>query len=206
MIFPVKEGAEGFKKAFEGLLQKAEQAVDDHKNFIILSDRQVSEEFAPIPSLLAVAAVHHHLIQTQKRMQIGIIVETGEAREISHFAMLFGYGASSVNPYLAFAAIDNMVKSGEINMDYAKARYNYIKSINKGLLKILSKMGISTLRSYHGCQLFESLGVSNEIISKYFTGTASKFSGMGLEEICHESLLFHKEAYGKKETTDKRPV
>ena len=198
MVFPVKEGVEGFKKAFDNLLKLAEQAVDDHKNFIILSDRQISEEYAPIPSLLAVAAVHHHLIQTQKRMQIGIIVETGEAREVTHYAMLLGYGASVINPYLAFAAIDDMVKSGEINLEYTKARYNYIKSVNKGLLKILSKMGISTLRSYHGCQLFEALGVSDEIIKKYFTGTASKFSGIGFDEICQESLLFHKEAYGKK--------
>ena len=202
MVFPVKEGVEGFQKAFDNLLKLAEQAVDDQKNFIILSDRQISEEYAPIPSLLAVAAVHHHLIQIQKRMQIGIIVETAEAREVSHFALLFGYGASSVNPYLAFAAINDMVKSGEINMEYSKARYNYIKSINKGLLKILSKMGISTLRSYHGCQLFEAMGISDEIITKYFTGTASKFSGIGLEEICQESLLFHKEAFGKKETPD----
>ncbi|MBC8006072.1 MAG: glutamate synthase large subunit, partial [Verrucomicrobia bacterium] len=198
MVFPVKDGVEGFKTAFDNLLKLAEKAVDDKKNFIILSDRQVSEEYAPIPSLLAVAAVHHHLIQTQKRMQIGIIVETGEAREIAHFALLFGYGASSVNPYLAFAAIDDLIKSGEIKMKYSEARHNYIKSIDKGLLKVLSKMGISTLRSYQGGQLFEALGISEEIINKYFTGTASKFSGIGFEEICHESLLFHKEAYGKK--------
>jgi len=198
MVFSVKEGADGFKKAFDNLLMLAEKAVDDKKHFIILSDRQISEDYAPIPSLLAVAAVHHHLIQTQKRMQIGIIVETGEAREVSHFAMLFGYGASSVNPYLAFAAIDDLVNRGEIKLDYAKARYNYIKSIDKGLLKVLSKMGISTLRSYHGCQLFESLGVSDEIITKYFTGTASKFGGIGLEEICKETLMFHKDAFNKK--------
>jgi glutamate synthase (NADPH/NADH) large chain len=198
MVFPVKDGAEGFQKAFDNLLKLAEKAVDDRKNFIILSDRQVSAEYAPIPSLLAVAAVHHHLIQTQKRMQIGIIVETGEAREIAHFALLFGYGASSVNPYLAFAAIDDMVKNGQINLKYSEARYNYIKSIDKGLLKVMSKMGISTLRSYQGCQIFEALGISDELIAKYFTGTASKFGGMGFEEICQESLLFHKEAFGKK--------
>ena len=198
MVFPVKDGVEGFKKAFDNLLKQAEKAVDDKKNFIILSDRAVSEKMAPIPSLLAVAAVHHHLIQTQKRMQIGIIVETGEAREIAHFALLFGYGASSVNPYLAFAAIDDLVESGQIKMKYSEARHNYIKSIDKGLLKVLSKMGISTLRSYQGGQIFEALGISDEIINKYFTGTASKFGGIGFDEICKESLLFHKEAYGKK--------
>ncbi|TSA32987.1 MAG: glutamate synthase large subunit [Porphyromonadaceae bacterium] len=198
MVFRVKEGVEGFKKAFDDLLKQAEKAVDDQKNFIILSDRQVSAEYAPIPSLLVVAAVHHHLIQTQKRMQIGIIVETAEAREVAHFALLFGYGASSVNPYLAFAAIDDLIKTGQIDLRYSEARHNYIKSIDKGLLKIMSKMGISTLRSYQGCQMFEALGISDEIIRKYFTGTASKFGGIGFEEICQESILFHNEAFGKK--------
>ena len=198
MVFPVNDGVEGFKKAFDNLLKQAEKAVDDKKNFIILSDRLVSEKYAPIPSLLAVAAVHHHLIQTQKRMQIGIIVETGEAREIAHFALLFGYGASSVNPYLAFAAIDDLIETGQIKMRYSEARHNYISSIDKGLLKVLSKMGISTLRSYQGGQTFEALGISEDIINKYFTGTATKFGGIGFDEICQESILFHKEAYGKK--------
>jgi glutamate synthase (NADPH/NADH) large chain len=198
MVFPIKEGAEGFKHAFENLLLLADKAVQEHKSFIILSDRQISADYAPIPSLLAVAAVHHHLIQAQKRMQIGIIVETAEPREVTHFALLFGYGASLVNPYMAFAAIDELVSKGEIKLEYSEARSNYIKSIEKGLLKILSKMGISTLRSYHGCQLFEAIGISEELINQYFTGTASKFSGIGLEEICKESLLFHQEAFGKK--------
>ena len=198
MVFPVNDGVEGFKKAFDNLLKQAEKAVDDKKNFIILSDRLVSEKYAPIPSLLAVAAVHHHLIQRQKRMQIGIIVETGEAREIAHFALLFGYGASSVNPYLAFAAIDDLIETGQIKMRYSEARHNYISSIDKGLLKVLSKMGISTLRSYQGGQTFEALGISEDIINKYFTGTATKFGGIGFDEICQESILFHKEAYGKK--------
>jgi glutamate synthase (NADPH/NADH) large chain len=202
MIFPVKDGAEGFKNALDNLLKQAEKAVDDQKNFIILSDRQVNEEYAPIPSLLAVAAVHHHLIRTQKRMQIGIIVETAEAREVTHFALLFGYGASVVNPYFAFAAIEDMVEKGQINMKYSEARHNYIKSIDKGLLKIMSKMGISTLRSYHGCQIFEAIGISQELIDKYFHGTVSKFGGIGLEEICHETLLFHKEAFSVKKRPD----
>jgi glutamate synthase (NADPH/NADH) large chain len=198
MVFPVKEGVDGFIKAFNDLLKMAEKAVDDKKNFIILSDRQVSADYAPIPSLLCVAAVHHHLIQTQKRMQIGIMVETAEAREVAHFALLFGYGASSVNPYLAFAAIDDLIKTGQIDLRYSEARHNYIKSIDKGLLKIMSKMGISTLRSYQGCQMFEALGISDEIIQKYFTGTSSKFGGIGFNEICQESILFHSEAFGKK--------
>ena len=195
MVFPVKEGLKGFESAMEKLLADAEKAVDDKKNYIILTDRNVSEDQAPIPSLLAVAAVHHHLINIQKRMQVGIIVETAEAREVNHFALLLGYGASVINPYLAFAAIDHMVKEGKINMEYKEARKNYIKAVEKGLLKVLSKMGISTLRSYHGAQIFEAIGVQQELIDKYFTGTVSKIGGVGLDEICQEASMFHKEAY-----------
>ncbi|WP_340113487.1 glutamate synthase large subunit [Maribellus mangrovi] len=195
MTFPVKEGVEGFSKSMDKMLAEAEQAVDDEKNYIILTDRQVSEELAPIPSLLAVAAVHHHLIRSKKRMQVGIIVETGEAREVNHFALLLGYGASVINPYLAFAAIDHMVKEGKIQMEYKEARKNYIKAVGKGLLKVFSKMGISTLRSYHGAQIFESIGVSQEVIDKYFTGTTSKIGGVGLDEICKETTMFHEQAY-----------
>ncbi len=195
MLFPVNEGKKGLEDAINKMLAEAEKAVDDKKNYIILTDRGISEEMAPIPSLLAVAAVHHHLIKTQKRMQVGIIVETGEAREINHFALLLGYGASVVNPYLAFAAIDHMVKDGKIELEYKEARKNYIKSIEKGLLKVLSKMGISTLRSYHGAQIFEAIGVGKEIIDKYFTGTVSKIGGVGLEEISREAQMFHEAAY-----------
>ena len=195
MMFPVKEGVKGFEESMEKILTDAEKAVDDKKNYIILTDRKISEDYAPIPSLLAVAAVHHHLIKAKKRMQIGIIVETGEAREVNHFALLLGYGASIINPYLAFAAIDHMVKEGKIELEYKEARKNYIKAIDKGLLKVLSKMGISTLRSYHGAQIFESIGVSQDIIDKYFTGTISKIGGVGTEEICKEATLFHEQAY-----------
>ncbi|QGY45372.1 glutamate synthase large subunit [Maribellus comscasis] len=195
MVFPVKEGVAGFEKALEDILAQAEKAVDDQKNYIILTDRNISEDQAPMPSLLAVAAVHHHLIKIQKRMQVGLIVETGEAREVNHFALLLGYGASVINPYVAFAAIDHMVKEGKIEMDYKEARKNYIKAVDKGLLKVFSKMGISTLRSYHGAQIFEAIGVSQPVIDKYFTGTVSKIGGVGLEEICKEATMFHEEAY-----------
>ena len=195
MLFSVKDGVEGFKKAFKAMLESAEKAVDDKKNFIILTDRNVSEDMVPIPSLLSVAAVHHHLIQNKKRMQIGIIVETGEPREIMHFALLLGYGASVVNPYLAFAAIDYLVKDGEIKLPYIDARKNYIKAIDKGLLKIMSKMGISTLRSYHGSQLFEALGVSDELINNYFKGTPSRIGGVSYDEIFKEAMIFHDDAY-----------
>ncbi len=195
MLFPVKDGEKGFQKAVSDMLVAAEKAVDDNKNYIILTDRGISEEMAPIPSLLAVSAVHHHLIRSKKRMQIGIIVETAEAREVNHFALLLGYGASVINPYLAFAAIDHMVKEGKIEMDYVEARKNYIKAVGKGLLKVFSKMGISTLRSYHGAQIFEAIGVSNEVISNYFTGTTSKIGGVGMKEICTEASMFHEQAY-----------
>ncbi len=202
MVFAAKEGLKGFEKAFDEMLQKAEEAVDNEKNYIILTDRRVSEENAPIPSLLAVAAVHHHLIKKKKRMQVGIIVETGEAREINHFGLLLGYGASVINPYLAFGAIDNLVKRGKIKLEYKVARKNYIKAIDKGLLKIFSKMGVSTLRSYQGAQMFEAVGIGNDLINKYFVGTASRLDGMGFEEICKESLMFHSEAYKAKNTNE----
>ncbi|MBN1821661.1 MAG: glutamate synthase large subunit [Prolixibacteraceae bacterium] len=202
MVFPVDEGFEGFEKAFYNMLSLAEKAVDDKKNYIILTDRKISDKYAPIPSLLAVAAVHHHLMKNKKRMQVGLIIETAEAREINHFALLLGYGASVINPYLAFAAIDHLVKEGNIKLEYKEARKNYIKAIDKGLLKVLSKMGISTLRSYHGAQIFEAIGISNEIVDKYFTGTASKISGVGMREIYEEAVLFHNEAYKADNTPE----
>lgn len=195
MVFPVKEGEKGFKKALDKMLAEAEKAVDNNKNYIILTDRNIAEDMAPIPSLLAVAAVHHHLIRSQKRMQVGIIVETAEAREVNHFALLLGFGASVVNPYLAFAAIDHLVKEGKIDLEYKTARKNYIKAVGKGLLKVFSKMGISTLRSYHGAQIFESIGVSQEVVDQYFTGTTSKIGGVGIKEICKEATMFHETAY-----------
>ena len=136
MVFPAKQGTKGFENAIIKMLAEAERAVDEHKNYIILTDRNISSEFVPIPSLLAVAAVHHHLIKTRKRMQVGIIVETADAREVNHFALLLGYGASVINPYLAFASIDHMVREGKIGIEYKEARTNYIKYIEKGLLKV----------------------------------------------------------------------
>lgn len=202
MVFPANEGEAGFSKSFDEMLAMAEKAVDEKKNFIILSDRSVDEGHAPIPSLLAVAAVHHHLIAMKKRMQVGIIVETAEPREVNHFALLLGYGASVINPYMAFAAIDYLVKEGKIETDYVSARTNYMKAVDKGLLKIMSKMGISTLRSYHGAQMFEAVGVSRELTEKYFTGTASRLSGIGFAEIAEEYRRMHSAAYRKFASDD----
>lgn len=203
IVFPVDQGFEGFKKAFEEMLEKAEKAVDDKKNFLILSDRAIDSEHAPFPSLLAVSAVHHHLIEKKKRMQVGIAVETGEAREVNHYALLLGFGASVINPYLAFAAVDHLVKEGKLDMEYKDARRNYIKSIKKGLLKIFSKMGISTVRSYHGAQIFGAFGLGKELVDKYFTGTSSPISGIGLEEIYEEYKRFHQDAFREEATQEK---
>jgi glutamate synthase (NADPH/NADH) large chain len=195
MLFPVTDGTKGLEKAIDSLCKKAEEAVDAGKNYIILSDRGVNESMAPIPSLLAVSAVHHYLIDKRKRMQIDILVETAEPREIMHFALLFGYGASAINPYLAFGVLDTLVKERAIQSDYHTAEHHYIKAINKGILKVLSKMGISTLRSYRAAQIFEIIGISESIVNKYFAGTDSFIGGIGLEEIAMEALQPHKEAF-----------
>ncbi len=195
MHFDAMKGAEGLKSAVEQLCSDAEKAVDEGKNYIILSDRGIDENKAPVPSLLAVSAVHHHLIEKRKRMQIDIVVESAEPREVMHFALLFGYGASIINPYMSFAIIDKLVKDKAIQLDYQKAEENYVNSINKGILKIMSKMGISTLRSYRSSQIFEAVGINPEVIDKYFAGTTSRIGGIGMEEIAEEILIPHRKAF-----------
>lgn len=205
MVFDARGGGKALKEALDRICHEAEQAVDNKINYLILSDRAVDEDHAPIPSLLAVSTLHHYLISVKKRMQIGFIVETAEAREVMHFALLLGYGASVINPYMAFAVLDDMCKKGEIPLDYKTARQNYIKAIDNGLLKIMSKMGISTLRSYHGSQIFEAIGLSNEIVEKYFNGTPSNIGGIGLEEIAEEASIPHREAFSKRPLKDFYP-
>ncbi|MFI3319192.1 MAG: glutamate synthase large subunit [Rikenellaceae bacterium] len=195
MTFPVEEGAEGMQKAIGRLCAEAEEAVDGTFNYIILSDRGVNAEKAAIPSVMAISAVHHHLIAQRKRVQTALIVETGEAREVMHFALLLGYGASAVNPYMVYATIDGLVKSGTLSLDYATAEKNFIKGIGKGLLKVISKMGISTIGSYRGAQLFEAVGLSAGVIEKYFTGTTSAIGGADLEDITRDVLRFHAAAF-----------
>jgi len=195
MHFDARHGAEGLKSAVDKLCQDAEKAVDEGKNYIILSDRGIDENTAPIPSLMAVSAVHHHLIQRRKRMQIDIVVESAEPREVMHFALLFGYGASVINPYMSFAIIEKLVKEKAIQLDYQKAEENYVNSINKGILKIMSKMGISTLRSYRSSQIFEAIGIHKDVIDKYFAGTVSRIGGIGFSEIAEEVLIPHRKAY-----------
>lgn len=195
MHFDPGKGAEGLKIAVDQLCADAEKAVDDGKNYIILSDRGIDEKKAPVPSLLAVSAVHHYLIEKRKRMQIDIVVESAEPREVMHFALLFGYGASIINPYLSFAVIDRLVKDKALQLDYQKAEENYANSINKGILKIMSKMGISTLRSYRSSQIFEAVGIHKDVIDKYFAGTTSRIGGIGFQEIAEEVMIPHRKAF-----------
>jgi glutamate synthase (NADPH/NADH) large chain len=195
MLFDALKGAEGLQNAVDKLCTDAEKAVDEGKNYIILSDRGIDQNVAPVPSLLAVSAVHHHLIEKRKRMQIDIVVESAEPREVMHFALLFGYGASIINPYMSFAVIDKLVKDKAIQLDYQKAESNYINSINKGILKIMSKMGISTLRSYRSAHLFEAVGIHPDVINKYFAGTITRIGGIGMREIAEEVLIPHRKAF-----------
>lgn len=195
MLFDVEKGAEGLKEALDNLCKMAEQSVNDGVNYIILSDRGVDEKHAAIPSLLAVSAVHHYLISVQKRMETALLVESGEVREVMHAALLIGYGASAINPYMAFAVLDDLVKRGEVQMNYETAEKNYIKAICKGLYKVLSKMGISTLRSYRGAQIFEAVGLSEELLHNYFGTVTSTIGGIHLTEIARDYKRFHDEGY-----------
>ncbi|HOT46438.1 MAG TPA: glutamate synthase large subunit [Spirochaetota bacterium] len=198
MTFPVKTAPGSLKRALDRLCMSVEEKIDQGYSYIILSDRGADRDNAPIPSLLACAGVHHYLIRTKKRTRIGLIIETAEAREVMHFALLFGYGASAVNPYGAFATINDLVKKEEIkNLRYMKAEDNYIKAVNKGLLKVLSKMGTSTLRSYRGSQIFEAVGLGKELIETYFTGTDSRIGGIGTAEVEREVLAQHETAFLK---------
>ena len=187
----VPDPVDSMAKAINSLCQQSEDAVIEEYNYIILSDRGVNEKMAAIPSLLAVSAVHHHLIEKRKRMQIAIVVETAEVREVMHFALLFGFGATAVNPYMVFAILDDKIKSHEIQLDYHTAEKRYIKSVNKGLLKVLSKMGISTLRSYRGAQIFEAIGVSQTLLDTYFRGMTSRIGGIELEDVVRDALITH---------------
>jgi glutamate synthase (NADPH/NADH) large chain len=193
--FDASKGAKGLEEGLEEICRSAEEAVDQNNNYIILTDRGIEEDKAPIPSLLAVSAVHHHLISRRKRMQIDIVVESAEPREVMHFALLFGYGASIINPYMSFAIIEQLVNQKVIQQDFDKAQENYIQAINKGLLKILSKMGISTLRSYRAAQIFEAIGIHPDVVDRYFEGTVSRIGGIGLDEIAEEALIPHRKAF-----------
>ncbi|WP_436416611.1 glutamate synthase large subunit [Petrimonas sp.] len=204
MLFDPKGGADGLKKAIDELCLSVEKAVDEGKNYIVLSDRGVDKTHAPIPSLLAVSAVHLYLVEKRKRMQIDIVVESAEPREVMHFALLFGFGANAVNPYLAFGVLAHKVKTGDIQLDFDTAKKNYIKSINKGLLKVLSKMGNSTLRSYRGAHIFEAIGISSKVLNAYFKDISSKIEGIDMDDIAREVLQPFYEAFDENSNEDFR--
>ena len=195
MVFDTALGTDGLEQRLQELCHEAEEAIAGGANYIILSDRGVDEQHAAIPSLLALSAVHHHLIRVQKRLQTALIVESGEVREVMHAALLLGYGASAINPYMAFAVLDDLVKRGEVQMNYETAEKNYIKAICKGLYKVMSKMGISTIRSYRGAKIFEAVGLSESVLKNYFGTEISTIGGAGLKEIAQDYLFFHDDGF-----------
>ena len=195
-LFAVSEGPAGMEKALERVCAEAEAAVDAGATLLILSDRGVDAAQAPIPSLLVTGAVHHHLVRAHKRTQCGLLVETGEAREVMHFCLLTGYGAGGVNPYLAFESLDALVqKETVVEEKPGQAQKNYIKAIEKGMLKVMSKIGISTQHSYRCAQIFEAVGLSSKLVDRCFTGTVSRIEGLGFEEVAKETLMRHAIAY-----------
>jgi glutamate synthase (NADPH/NADH) large chain/glutamate synthase (ferredoxin) len=197
MLFRVAEGPDGLSAAVDDLCRQASQAIKDGYKFLILSDRGVDGAWAPIPSLLGISALHHHLVRECTRTEVGLILETGEPRDVHHFACLIGYGAGTINPYLVFESLVDMERDGYLpeGLDAQTAEGKFIKAINKGLLKIFSKMGISTVQSYCGAQIFEAIGLNHELIDRYFTGTPSRIEGVGIREIGEETLRRHRMAY-----------
>jgi glutamate synthase (ferredoxin) len=197
MLFRVDGGAEELERALTGLCRRASLAIQSGYSIIILSDRGVDEEYAPIPSLLALTAVHNHLVREETRTQVALVVESGEPREIMHYCLLIGYGASAVNPYLAIETLEDLSNKGQLvdEVPFEKALKNYKKAVGKGLLKVFSKMGISTLQSYRGAQIFEAIGLNKNLIEKYFTGTVSRIDGIGLDVLVREAKMKHDHAF-----------
>ncbi|MDB6170122.1 MAG: hypothetical protein JWM88_2986 [Verrucomicrobia bacterium] len=199
-LFRVVRGEKGLAKSMEELCMMARRMIEeDEVNVIILSDRGVSREFAPVPALLALAGLHHYLIREGLRTRVSLVVETGEAREVHHFSLLIGYGASAINPYVAFETIDDMIREGSLTgIDHKTACKNMVKAASKGVIKVMSKMGISAIQSYRGAQVFEALGIRQDVIDHYFTGTASRVGGIGLDIIAQEVLARHHAAYPER--------
>lgn len=205
ILFECAKGEDGLRQALDDLCKEAARSVDEGYNYIILSDRDIDEKHAAIPSLLAVSAVHHYLISVGKRVQTALIVESGEIRETMHAALLLGYGASALCPYLTFAILDDLVKKGKIQENYETAEANYIKAVKKALLKIMAKMGISTIRSYRGAKIFESIGLSESLLKNYFGTDVSTIGGIGLETIAKDAIAMHDKGFAKQAETDFLP-
>ncbi len=199
-LFRMAEGPAGLEKAMDALCAKVSQAIREDYNVVVLSDRGVSPEWAPIPSLLAVAGVHHHLIREGTRTRVGLVLESGEPREVHHYCLLIGYGCGAINPYLAFESIDDLLRQGLLTeIEHKKACQNYLKAAMKGVVKVISKMGISTIQSYQGAQIFEAIGLKQSFIDKYFTWTPSRIEGVGIEMIAQEVLLRHQRAFPQRQ-------
>ncbi len=204
ILYKVAEGGKGLAKAVEEVCAKAEKAVKEGYQIVILSDRGLDHDHAPIPSLLATAGVHHHLIRQGLRTKAGLIIESGEPREVHHFGLLLGYGANAINPYLAFESLDDMIRRKVLpaDIDHKTAVKKYIKAANKGIVKIMSKMGISTIQSYRGAQIFEAVGLNREFVDKYFTWTATRIQGIGIEEVAVETEHRHRGAFPERPARD----
>jgi glutamate synthase (ferredoxin) len=200
MLFRAVDGAAGLEQALEDLFRRATLEIERGANLLILSDRGVDAKYAPIPSLLACAGLHHHMVREGLRTQAGLVIECGDAREVHHFALLLGYGAGSINPYVAFETLDDMIAQGMVKegIDHTEAVKRYRKAIKKGVVKVMSKMGISTIQSYRGAQIFEAVGLSEEFVARYFDKTASRIGGVGLPEIAQETLYHHRKAYAPR--------
>ncbi|KWX21197.1 glutamate synthase [Mycolicibacterium wolinskyi] len=195
-LYPVNRGGKGLKEALDNVRAKVSEAIRDGARIIVLSDRESNETMAPIPSLLSVAAVHHHLVRERTRTKVGLVVEAGDAREVHHMAMLVGFGAAAINPYMAFESIEDMVDRGVITgITSDKAKANYVKAAGKGVLKVMSKMGISTLASYTGAQLFQAIGISQQVLDEYFTGLACPVGGIDLDDIADDVATRHSLAF-----------
>jgi glutamate synthase (NADPH/NADH) large chain len=198
MLFSVHDGGAGLRKAIEDLRRRCSEAIAEGHNVLILSDRGHDATDAPIPALLALSSVQHHLLREGSRTRVGLVLETGEPREVHHFCLLIGYGASAINPYLAFETIHDQIRQEMISGGADDAEKRYVKAVNKGIVKVISKMGISTVQSYQGAQVFEALGLSQDFIDEYFTGTPTRISGIGIDAIAREVLLRHEWAYPKR--------
>src|SRR4029453_17090194 len=195
-LYPVRDGAAGMKARLVEIMRGVSEAIEDGVRVLVLSDRDTNADLAPIPSLLLTAAVHQHLVREQTRTQVALLVEPGDCREVPHGAVLIGYGAAAVNPYLAFESVEDLIATGALpGIPPEKAIKNFVKGLGKGLLKIMSKMGISTVSSYCGAQVFEAVGLAPDLVERYFTGTSSKIGGIGLEEIAGEVAARHAKAY-----------
>ncbi|MFZ5590500.1 MAG: glutamate synthase large subunit [Bacillota bacterium] len=200
ILFPVQEGGDGLERALEELFRQADAAIARGANILILSDRGINQNLAAIPALLALSGLHHHLIRQGTRTRVSLLLESAEPREVHHFALLIGYGAAAINPYLAFATLEDLVRRGLITgVSAGEAVKNYIKAVTKGVVKVMSKMGISTIQSYRGAQIFEAVGIDRSVIDRYFTWTVSRLGGIGLPEMAEEVRLRHSKAFGENE-------